>query len=79
MSKRKMSEHFDLITIGGGSGGVAASKRAASYGARVAIIEKSRFGGTCVNRGCIPKKLLAYASQFRTACHLAGAFAGQSE
>jgi glutathione reductase (NADPH) len=69
-----MSEHFDLVTIGGGSGGVAASRRAAAHGAKVAIIEQDRFGGTCVNRGCVPKKLLAYAAQFRTTLSLAKAF-----
>jgi glutathione reductase (NADPH) len=56
---------FDLITIGAGSGGVAASRRAASYGARVAICEERRVGGTCVLRGCVPKKLLMYGTQFR--------------
>lgn len=69
-----MTQHYDLITIGGGSGGVSASRRAASHGAKVALIEKDRFGGTCVNRGCIPKKLLMYASQFRTTFDIAGAF-----
>jgi len=58
-------EHdFDLITLGAGSGGVAASRRAALHGARVAIVEGSRVGGTCVIRGCVPKKLLMYAAQF---------------
>ena len=56
---------FDLFTIGGGSGGVRASRVAASYGARVAIAESGRFGGTCVNVGCIPKKLFSYAAHFR--------------
>jgi glutathione reductase (NADPH) len=56
---------YDLFTIGAGSGGVRASRVAASYGARVAIAEKSKLGGTCVNVGCIPKKLLVYASRFR--------------
>jgi glutathione reductase (NADPH) len=56
---------YDLVTIGGGSGGVAASRRAGAYGARVAICEEGRFGGTCVLRGCIPKKLLVYAAQVR--------------
>ncbi|MGH7122699.1 MAG: FAD-dependent oxidoreductase, partial [Acetobacteraceae bacterium] len=56
-----MTYDFDLFTIGAGSGGVAASRRAASYGARVAICEQGRVGGTCVLRGCIPKKLLVYA------------------
>lgn len=58
---------FDLFTIGAGSGGVAASRRAAAYGARVGICENSRVGGTCVIRGCVPKKLLVYAAQFRDA------------
>jgi glutathione reductase (NADPH) len=56
---------FDLFTIGGGSGGVRASRASASLGARVAIAESGRFGGTCVNVGCIPKKLFAYAAHFR--------------
>jgi glutathione reductase (NADPH) len=59
-----MAFDFDLITLGAGSGGVAASRRAALHGARVAIVEGSRVGGTCVIRGCVPKKLLMYAAQF---------------
>ncbi len=55
---------FDLIVIGAGSGGVAASRRAAAHGARVAIVEGRRVGGTCVLRGCVPKKLLMYAAEF---------------
>ena len=55
---------YDLFVIGGGSGGVRASRMAALAGARVALAEESRMGGTCVIRGCIPKKLLVYASQF---------------
>lgn len=55
---------FDLFTIGAGSGGVAASRRAASYGARVGIAENWRVGGTCVLRGCVPKKLLVYGTHF---------------
>jgi len=55
---------FDLFVIGGGSGGVRASRMAAQAGARVAIAEEYRFGGTCVIRGCIPKKLFVYASHF---------------
>jgi glutathione reductase (NADPH) len=58
------SYDFDLFVIGGGSGGVRASRLAAQAGARVAIAEEYGFGGTCVIRGCIPKKLLVYASQF---------------
>ena len=56
-----MNHDFDLITLGAGSGGVAASRRAALHGAKVAIVEGSRVGGTCVIRGCVPKKLLVYA------------------
>ncbi len=60
-----MSEFdYDLFTIGAGSGGVAGSRRAASYGARVAIAESWRVGGTCVLRGCVPKKLLVYGTHF---------------
>ncbi len=55
---------FDLFTLGAGSGGVAASRRAGAYGARVAICEEGRVGGTCVLRGCVPKKLLVYGSHF---------------
>jgi len=58
------SYDFDMITIGAGSGGVASSRRAGSYGARVAICESSRVGGTCVIRGCVPKKFLVYAAEF---------------
>ena len=56
---------FDLFTIGAGSGGVRASRVSASYGAKVAVAEERYLGGTCVNVGCIPKKLLVYASHFR--------------
>jgi glutathione reductase (NADPH) len=55
---------FDLFVIGAGSGGVRAARIAASHGARVGICEESRVGGTCVIRGCVPKKLLVYASHF---------------
>ncbi len=59
-----MKYDFDFIVIGAGSGGVRASRIAAKHGARVAVIENSDLGGTCVNLGCIPKKLFAYASQY---------------
>jgi glutathione reductase (NADPH) len=59
-----MSYDFDLFTIGAGSGGVRASRIAAQYGARVAVAEERYLGGTCVNVGCIPKKLLVYAAHF---------------
>jgi glutathione reductase (NADPH) len=59
-----MQEPLDLIVLGAGSGGLAAAKRAASHGARVAIVEGDRVGGTCVIRGCVPKKLLVYGSAY---------------
>ena len=59
-----MSYDYDLFVIGGGSGGVRASRLAAQTGARVAIAEEYGFGGTCVIRGCIPKKLFVYASHY---------------
>ena len=49
---------FDLICVGGGSGGLACAQRAAEYGAKVAVIEPHRLGGTCVNVGCVPKKVM---------------------
>ena len=60
-----MKYDYDLFTIGGGSGGVRASRVSATLGARVAVAESGRFGGTCVNVGCIPKKLFSYAAHFR--------------
>jgi len=59
-----MKYDYDLFVIGGGSGGVRASRMASLAGARVALAEEYRMGGTCVIRGCIPKKLMVYASQF---------------
>ncbi len=60
-----MSEYdYDLFVIGGGSGGVRAARIAATHGAKVGIAEEYRYGGTCVIRGCVPKKLLVYASHF---------------
>ncbi len=60
-----MIDKYDLIVVGAGSGGVRAARIASSHGAKVAIFEKSRLGGTCVMRGCIPKKLLVYGSNFK--------------
>ncbi len=57
-----MSRDYDLVVIGGGSGGIATAVRARSYGARVAVIEDHRLGGTCVNVGCVPKKVMWYAA-----------------
>jgi len=65
---------FDLFTIGAGSAGVRACRVAAGYGARVAVAEERQLGGTCVNLGCIPKKLLVYAAQFREAFEDAAGF-----
>ncbi len=62
-----MTDEFDLVVIGAGSGGVAASRRAAAHGARVLIVEADRVGGTCVIRGCVPKKLMMYAGGFAQA------------
>lgn len=59
-----MDYDCDLFVIGAGSGGIATARRAAEYGAKVGIAEFDRLGGTCVNRGCIPKKLMVYASRF---------------
>ncbi|MFW5724317.1 MAG: FAD-dependent oxidoreductase, partial [Halochromatium sp.] len=58
-----MDTHFDLIAIGGGSGGLAVAEKAAAYGKRTAIVEANLIGGTCVNVGCVPKKLMWYASE----------------
>src|SRR6195256_4016617 len=59
------AHELDLFVIGAGSGGVRAARIASEHGARVAIAEEYRLGGTCVIRGCVPKKLLVYASRFR--------------
>ncbi len=68
-----MSE-FDLIVIGGGSGGLAAGQRAAEYGARVAVVESHRLGGTCVNVGCVPKKVMWYAADLAEGLHDASGY-----
>ncbi len=65
---------FDLFTIGAGSGGVRTSRVAASYGAKVAVAEEGRLGGTCVNVGCIPKKLFSYAAHYAEDFHDAAGF-----
>ena len=69
-----MKFDYDLFTIGGGSGGVRASRVSAGYGARVAVAESDKFGGTCVNVGCIPKKLFTYAAHFREDFDVAAGF-----
>ena len=72
-----MSRSYDLVVIGAGSGGVRAARMAAGYGARVAVIEEFRIGGTCVIRGCVPKKLYVYASRFKDLFEVAPSFGWQ--
>ncbi len=69
MTNDSKQHQFDLFVIGGGSGGVRAARIAAGHGARVAIAEESRYGGTCVIRGCVPKKFLVYGSRFPDEFH----------
>ena len=64
-----MSDQYDLIVIGGGSGGLATAKRAAEYGARVVLIESGRLGGACVNVGCVPKKVMWNAADLAAGLH----------
>lgn len=72
-----MEFDYDLLVIGAGSGGVRAARMAASYGAKVAIVEEFRVGGTCVIRGCVPKKLYVYASRFSDQFDVAASFGWQ--
>ncbi|MGL4191244.1 MAG: glutathione-disulfide reductase [Vibrio sp.] len=65
-----MATHFDYLCIGGGSGGIASANRAAMYGAKVALIEAQDLGGTCVNVGCVPKKVMWHGAQIAEAMHL---------
>lgn len=67
-----MSKHYDYLAIGGGSGGIASINRAAMYGQKCALIEAKELGGTCVNVGCVPKKVMWHAAQIREAIHLYG-------
>ena len=69
-----MKKHFDLIAIGAGSGGLAVAEKAAEYGKRVAVIESGRIGGTCVNNGCVPKKVMWHAAQLAHAVDDANGF-----
>ncbi|HSO82935.1 glutathione-disulfide reductase [Thiocapsa sp.] len=62
-----MSQHFDLIAIGGGSGGLAVAEKAAQLGRRVAVVETGKLGGTCVNAGCVPKKVMWYGANLAAA------------
>ena len=70
---------YDLIVIGAGSGGVRAGRIAAGHGAKVAVVEESRPGGTCVIRGCVPKKLLVYGASFASEMEDAAGFGWQIE
>jgi len=63
--------HFDYLVIGGGSGGIASARRAAQWGAKVAVVEKAPLGGTCVNVGCVPKKLMFNAAFINEMMHAA--------
>ncbi|HEV7344722.1 MAG TPA: glutathione-disulfide reductase [Devosia sp.] len=74
-----MTDSYDLVVIGAGSGGVRAARMAALYGAKVAIVEEFRVGGTCVIRGCVPKKLYVYASRFHDMFDVASTFGWQVE
>jgi glutathione reductase (NADPH) len=67
-----MARHYDYIAIGGGSGGIASVNRAALYGKKCALIEAKALGGTCVNVGCVPKKVMWHAAQIAEAIHLYG-------
>ncbi|QOF67919.1 glutathione-disulfide reductase [Actinobacillus sp. GY-402] len=64
-----MTKHYDYLAIGGGSGGIASVNRAASYGKKCAVIEAKHLGGTCVNVGCVPKKVMFYGAQIAEAIH----------
>ncbi len=64
-----MTEHYDLLVIGGGSGGLANAQRAAEYGAKAAVVEYGPLGGTCVNVGCVPKKVMWYAAHHAHGFH----------
>lgn len=72
-----MNDHYDLLVIGGGSGGVRAARMSAAFGAKVALVEGRKLGGTCVNVGCVPKKLFVYAASFAHAFEDAAGFGWQ--
>ena len=69
-----MSKHYDLIAIGAGSGGLSVAERAASYGAKTAVVEMSKLGGTCVNIGCVPKKVMWFAANVAHTLHDASGY-----
>ena len=70
---------YDFLVIGAGSGGVRAARMAAGFGARTAIVEERHLGGTCVNVGCVPKKLLVYASRYAQEFAVARSFGWQAD
>lgn len=70
LSSQAAEHEYDLVVIGAGSGGMAASRRAASYaGTRVAVVERARLGGTCVNVGCVPKKIMFLGASMQHVLH----------
>jgi len=69
MSGQDVTQHYDYIAIGGGSGGIASANRAAMHGRKCALIEAKELGGTCVNVGCVPKKVMWHAAQIAEAIH----------
>jgi len=67
-----MNKHYDLIAIGAGSGGLSVAERAARYGKHCAVIESGKLGGTCVNVGCVPKKVMWYGAEIAHSLEVAG-------
>mmetsp|Transcript_157962 Transcript_157962/g.278870 ORF Transcript_157962/g.278870 Transcript_157962/m.278870 type:complete len:548 (-) Transcript_157962:104-1747(-) len=74
VSPKMADEHFDYLVIGGGSGGIGSARRAALHGAKVAVIERDRLGGTCVNVGCVPKKVMFNAGSVQEVIHQAAGY-----
>ena len=76
MTRKQVKElsmrEYDIIAIGGGSGGIATMNRAGEHGAKVAVIEEKKLGGTCVNLGCVPKKIMWYGAQIAESIHKYG-------
>ena len=70
MFSTKISKNYDFLVIGAGSGGLGAARRAAMFGKKVAMVESNEIGGTCVNVGCVPKKIMYNAANFIDDCHL---------
>ena len=69
-----MSKHYDLIALGGGSGGLSVAERASSYGKKCAVVEPDKLGGTCVNRGCVPKKVMWNAANINHFMEVASSY-----